>query len=69
LRLRPDSPYAGDEAASLQGNDYKLADCFRHATDEALSVFRPMIQAVEFDAKTLPNWKWSARPGAAERHL
>lgn len=69
LRLRPDSPYAGNEGASLQGNDYKLADCFRHATEEALSVFRPMIEAVEFDAKSLPNWKWSTRPGAAERHL
>lgn len=69
LRLRPESPYAGDASVSLQGNDYKLADCFRHATDEALSVFRPMIEAVEFDAKSLPNWKWSARPGAAERHL
>jgi hypothetical protein len=69
LRLRPDSPYAGEAGISLQGNDYKLADCFRHATEEALSVFRPMIQAVEFDAKSLPSWKWSTRPGAAERHL
>ena len=69
LRLTPDSPYAGNADAPLQGNDYKLADCFRHATEEALAVFRPMIQAVEFDAKSLPNWKWSARPGAAERHL
>jgi hypothetical protein len=69
LRLRPDSPYAGDANISLQGNDYKLADCFRHATEEALAVFRPMIEAVEFDAKSLPNWKWSTRPGAAERHL
>lgn len=69
LRLRADSPYAGSADASLQGNDYKLADCFRHATDEALSLFRPMIEAVEFNAKSLPNWKWSVRPGAAERHL
>ncbi|MBP0595681.1 tryptophan leader peptide [Paraburkholderia sp. LEh10] len=69
LRLTPDSPYVGNQDASLQGNDYKLADCFRHATEKALAVFRPMIQAVEFDAKLLPNWKWSALPGAAERHL
>ncbi|AUT62331.1 hypothetical protein [Paraburkholderia terrae] len=69
LRLTPDSPYARNADAPLQGNDYKVADCFRHATEEALAVFRPMIQAVEFDAKSLPNWKWSARPGAAERHL
>jgi hypothetical protein len=69
LRLRPESPDAGDASVSLQGNDYKLADCFRHATEEALTVFRPMIEAVEFDAKSLPNWKWSSRPGAAERHL
>ncbi len=69
LRLRPDSPYAGNADVPLQGNDYKLADCFRHATEEALAVFRPMIEAVEFDAKSLPNWKWSSRPGAAERHL
>jgi hypothetical protein len=69
LRLTPDSPYAGNADVPLEGNDYKLADCFRHATEEALAVFQPMIQAVEFDAKSLPNWRWSARPGAAERHL
>jgi hypothetical protein len=69
LRFAPDSPYAGAEAESLEGNDYKLADCFRHATREALEVFRPMIHAVEFDAKYLPSWKWSVRPGAVERHL
>ncbi|MCC8400613.1 tryptophan leader peptide [Paraburkholderia sp. MMS20-SJTN17] len=69
LRLAPDSPYAGNESAGLQGNDFKLADCFRHATEEGLSIFRPMIDAVDFDAKSLPNWKWSAHPGAAERHL
>jgi hypothetical protein len=28
-----------------------------------------MIDAVDFDAKSLPNWRWSAHPGAAERHL
>jgi hypothetical protein len=69
LRLAPDSPYARNASASLQGNDYKLADCFRHATEEALAVFRPMIDTVDFDAKSLSNWKWSAHPGAAERHL
>jgi hypothetical protein len=69
LRLSPESPYAEDENASLQGNDYKLADCFRHATDEALHMFRPMIDEIDFDAKSLPNWKWSTHPGAAERHL
>ncbi|MDR3099223.1 MAG: tryptophan leader peptide [Paraburkholderia sp.] len=69
LRLWHDSPYAGEAGMSPQGNDYKLADCFRHATGEALSLFRPMIEAVEFNAKSLPNWKWSARMGAAERHL
>ncbi|APA89493.1 tryptophan leader peptide (plasmid) [Paraburkholderia sprentiae WSM5005] len=69
LRLAPDSPYAGIEGANLQGNDFKLADCFRHATEEGLAVFRPMIDAVDFDAKSLPHWTWSAHPGAAERHL
>lgn len=69
LRLAPDSPYAGSEGGSLDGNDFKLADCFRHATEQALTLFRPMIDAVDFDAKSLPNWKWSAEPGAAERHL
>ncbi|MGF6920034.1 hypothetical protein [Paraburkholderia sp. 40] len=69
LRLAPDSPYAGNEGTYLQGNDFKLADCFHHATEEGLAVFRPMIDAVDFDAKSLPNWRWSAHPGAAERHL
>ena len=69
LRLAPDSPYAGNDGASLQGNDFKLAGCFYHATEAGLAIFRPMIDAVDFDAKTLPNWRWSAHPGAAERHL
>jgi hypothetical protein len=69
LRLAPDSPYAGNEGGAMQGNDYKLADCFRHATGEALAIFRPMIDAVDFDAESLPNWRWSGHPGAAERHL
>ncbi|MGF6931194.1 hypothetical protein OKW41_000333 [Paraburkholderia sp. UCT70] len=56
-------------AAVRGGNDDKLADCFRHAIEEALAMARPMIDAVEFDAKSLPNWKWSTHPGAAERHL
>jgi hypothetical protein len=69
IKLAPESADAASESASLQGNDYKLADCFRHATDQALAVFRPMIDAVEFDAKSLPDWKWSTCPGAVERHL
>ncbi len=69
LRLAAESADAGSATASMQGTEYKLADCFRHATDQALAVFRPMIDAVEFDATSLPSWKWSAQPGAAERHL
>jgi hypothetical protein len=69
LRLAADSPYAGNEGVGLQGNDFKLAGCFYHATEAGLAIFRPMIDAVDFDAKALPNWRWSAHPGAAERHL
>ncbi|SAL45035.1 hypothetical protein AWB74_01920 [Caballeronia arvi] len=69
FRLAPHSPYAAEHASDMQGDDYKVAACFRHATEQALSVFRPMIEAVEFNATSLPNWKWSAQAGAAERHL
>jgi hypothetical protein len=43
--------------------------CLRYTTEQALTVFKPMIQAVAFDPHSLPNWKWSAQPGAVERHL
>lgn len=69
LRLATESADVWSEPPNLQGSEYKLADCFRHATDQALTIFRPMIDVVEFDAKSLPNWKWSHYPGAAERHL
>lgn len=69
FKLAPTSPYAEEHASDMQGDDYKLAACFRHATEQALSVFRPMIQAVEFNTTSLPNWKWSVQAGAAERHL
>lgn len=69
FQLAPNSPYAGEQASDMQGDDYKLAACFRHATVQALSVFRPMIEAVEFNAASLPNWKWSVQAGASERHL
>ncbi|SEB96914.1 hypothetical protein SAMN02787142_0645 [Burkholderia sp. WP9] len=69
LRQAPGSPYSGQGSADLEGNDFKLADCLRYATEQALAVFRPMIEAVAFDALSLRNWKWSAQPGAVERHL
>jgi hypothetical protein len=47
-----------------------LAGCLRRATEEALLLFKPMVQAIQsFDARTLPRWKWSAAPGAMQRHL
>ncbi|GJH14434.1 hypothetical protein CBA19CS11_36370 [Caballeronia novacaledonica] len=69
FKLAPNSPYAGDNSSDMHGDDYMLAACFRHATEQALSVFRPLIHAVEFSAASLPNWKWSVQAGAAERHL
>jgi hypothetical protein len=54
----------------FEGNDIKLASCLRSATEQALPLFKPMVQAIEgFDARALPRWKWSASPGAMERHL
>ncbi|MBC8737110.1 tryptophan leader peptide [Paraburkholderia sp. UCT31] len=69
LRQAPESPYFGQDNADLEGNDFKLADCLRHASEQALAVFRPMIDVVAFDPQSLPSWKWSAQPGARERHL
>lgn len=69
IRQAPQSPYLGRDSVDLEGNDFKLADCLRHATEQALAVFRPMIEQVAFDPHSLPHWKWSAQPGAVERHL
>jgi hypothetical protein len=64
------SPYHGRSGVDFEGNDIKLAARLRAATEQALPLFKPMVQAIEgFDARTLPRWKWSAVPGAMERHL
>jgi hypothetical protein len=53
-----DSPYRGSPGADFEGNDIKLAGCLRSATEEALPLFRPMVQAIQgFDPSTLPRWK------------
>ena len=65
-----DSPYHGRSGVDFEGNDIKLANCLRSATEQALPLFKPMVQAIEsFDARALPRWKWSASPGAMERHV
>jgi hypothetical protein len=70
LLQAPDSPYHGRSGVDFEGNDIKLAACLRGATEQTLPLFKPMIQAIEgFDARSFPRWKWSAVPGAMERHL
>ena len=70
LLQAPDSPYHGRSGVDFEGNDIKLAACLRSATEQALPLFKPMVHAIQgFDARTLPRWKWSASPGAMERHL
>jgi hypothetical protein len=70
LLQSPDSPYYARPGVDFEGNDIKLAGCLRSATEQALPIFKPMVQAIQgFDARTLPRWKWSAAPGAKERHL
>src|SRR6202051_1834544 len=70
LLQAPDSPYHGRSGVDFEGNDIKLAGCLRSATEQALPLFKPMVHAIQgFDARTLPRWKWSALPGAMERHL
>jgi len=65
----PGSPYYGRSDVDFEGNDIKLAVCLRSATEQALPLFEPMVQALGFDARSLPRWKWSASSGAIERHL
>jgi hypothetical protein len=70
LLQSPDSPYHGRSGVDFEGNDIKLAGCLRSATEEALPLFKPTVQAIQgFDPRSLPRWKWSAAPGAMERHL
>lgn len=64
------SPYYGRSNVDFEGNDIKLAVCLRNATEQALPIFKPMVQTLQgFDPSSLPRWKWSASPGALERHL
>jgi hypothetical protein len=70
LLQAPDSPYHRRPGVDFEGNDIKLAACLHGATEQALPLFKSMVQAIEgFDARTFPRWKWSAVPGAMERHL
>ena len=69
LKEAPESPFAGQDKPDFQGEDLKLAACFRHAAEQALCAFRLTIDSVEFDASLLDSWQWSATPGAVERHL
>jgi hypothetical protein len=70
LLQAPDSPYHEGAGSDLEGNDIRLAACLRNATEHAMPLFREMVRNLpEFDAHALPQWKWSATPGAIERHL
>jgi hypothetical protein len=70
LLQAPDSPYYGRTGSDLEGNDIRVAACLRNATEHAMPLFREMVRGLpEFDAHALPQWKWSAAPGAIERHL
>ncbi|WP_341313551.1 tryptophan leader peptide [Paraburkholderia sp. IMGN_8] len=65
-----DSPYFGIVGDDMNGDDITLAECLSHAAQQAIAIFTPMQQAlVAFDPRTFPKWKWSAHPGAFERHL
>ncbi|MHB8471298.1 MAG: hypothetical protein ACYDC8_00330 [Gammaproteobacteria bacterium] len=69
LRMN-DSPYYMQDAPALNGDDWAVALCLGHAKDKALPVFQHMMESVlEFNAVSFPYWKWSAKPGAFERHL
>jgi hypothetical protein len=62
LLQSPDSPYYGRSGVDFEGNDIKLAGCLRTATEEALPLFKPMVQAIQgFDARTLPGGNGARR--------
>ena len=70
LLQSPDSPYYSRTGEDLEGNDIRVAACLRNATEHAMPLFRERVRGLpEFNAHALPLWKWSATPGAIERHL
>lgn len=64
------SPYYLQENRDMRGDDFALAACLGEANSQAQQIFTPMLAAIgQFVPENFPKWKWSAIPGAHERHL
>lgn len=64
------SPYYQKENPDVRGDDFALTECLNQAQAEAQYIFTPMLAAIgQFEPSNFPKWKWSAAPGAHERHL
>jgi hypothetical protein len=64
----PNSPYEGKD--DVRDADLDVALCLAQATERAQEFWEPMLAAIgPFNPASYDTWRWSARPGAFERHL
>lgn len=68
LTQLPTSPsYQKDDVGT---HDLEVAICLEHASQYAQAFWEPMLAAIgPFNPASYSTWRWSARPGAFERHL
>lgn len=63
-----DSPFYGKD--SVGDADLNVALCLAHAAEQSQRIWEPMLAHLgPFNPASFPSWKWSAKPGAFERHL
>lgn len=63
-----DSPFYGKD--TVGDADLNVGLCLAHASEQAQLIWVPMLAQIgPFNPASFPSWKWSAKPGAFERHL
>ncbi|QND86523.1 Uncharacterized protein ChrSV_4297 [Chromobacterium vaccinii] len=63
-----DSPFYGKD--NVGDADLNVGLCLAHAAEQAQCIWEPMLVHIgPFNPANFPSWKWSAKPGAFERHL
>lgn len=69
LTQMEDSPYLGKEGG-FGSDDMEVMECIEYGNEKSKPVWDQMLGSVApFNPASFPRWKWSAKPGARERHL
>jgi hypothetical protein len=69
LTQMEDSPHLGKDG-ELGTDDMDVMECLEYGSERAKAVWEQMLGSIApFNPASFPRWKWSAKPGARERHL